>query len=77
MLSLICSYEETYFTRLPVTKKERHRDKLMSSVTVGTLGSEVTRFEDISALEGRMPNITKKRKKSLSVKKKNKSNYKC
>jgi hypothetical protein len=61
---LFFSYEETYFTRLPLTKKERHRDKLMSSMTVGTLGSEITRFEDMSALEGRLP-TTKKRKKSL------------
>lgn len=57
-------YEETYFTRLPVTKKEKHRDKLMSSLTIGTFGSEATRFEDLSALSGRLPSSAKKRRKS-------------
>ncbi|KAK7595086.1 hypothetical protein V9T40_001519 [Parthenolecanium corni] len=63
-------YEETYFTRLPVTKKEKHRDKLMSTLTMGNFGSEATRFEDLSALSGRLPSSTKKRKKSGKITKK-------
>lgn len=58
------SYEETYFTRLPTTKKERHRDKQMASLTLGTLGTEVTRFEDISALDERTSDRSNKRKKT-------------
>jgi len=43
-------YEETYFTRLPTTKQERHRARKMT--TLGTLGDELTRFGDLRALEG-------------------------
>lgn len=42
----------------------------MANLTVGTLGTEVTRFEDISALEERMPCPSKKRKKRTAIKKK-------
>lgn len=70
------SYEETFFTRLPVTKKERHREKLMASMTLGTLANEITRFEDISALEGRLPSKLKKIKKSVLGKHKKKKGFK-
>jgi len=43
-------YEETYFTRLPTTKQERHRARKMT--TLGTLGDELTRLGDLRALEG-------------------------
>ncbi|XP_067001224.1 neuroguidin [Anabrus simplex] len=42
-------YEENYFTRLPLTKQDRHRSRKM--VTVGTLGDELTRFGDLRALQ--------------------------
>ncbi|KAG4070565.1 hypothetical protein HA402_011952 [Bradysia odoriphaga] len=35
-------YEETYLTRLPVTKAEKHRHNKLT--TLGTLGDEVTNF---------------------------------
>lgn len=37
-------YEETYFTRLPVTKQDRHKSRKL--LTVGTLGDELTQFDD-------------------------------
>ncbi|KAJ4442401.1 hypothetical protein ANN_03987 [Periplaneta americana] len=43
-------YEESYFTRLPTTKQERHRARKMT--TLGSLGDELTRFGDLRALEG-------------------------
>ncbi|KAJ1531022.1 hypothetical protein ONE63_005853 [Megalurothrips usitatus] len=43
-------YEETYYTRLPVTKEEKHKSRRLT--TLGTLGDDLTRFADISALEG-------------------------
>ncbi|KAL1124544.1 hypothetical protein AAG570_001170, partial [Ranatra chinensis] len=64
-------YEENYFTRLPVTKEDRKRAKRLS--TLGSLGSEITKFEDISALDGNLTlKTSKKRKlkgKSLRIKK--------
>ncbi|XP_049831286.1 neuroguidin-A [Schistocerca gregaria] len=58
-------YEEKYFTRLPVTKQERHRRRKI--LTLGSLGDELTRFGDIGALEGGegssgVPGPSKKRK---------------
>lgn len=47
--SLLLKY---IFFRLPVTKKDKHRAKQLSSITLGKLGKEVTHFEDISALGG-------------------------
>ena len=38
-------------------------------MTVGTLAGEITRFEDLSALEGRLPKSSSKRKKSVPKKK--------
>jgi len=35
-------YEETYMTRLPVTKQEKHKQGKLS--TLGTLGDELTNF---------------------------------
>jgi U3 small nucleolar ribonucleoprotein protein LCP5 len=43
-------YEESYFTRLPTTKQERHRSRNVT--TLGTLGDELTRFGDFRTLEG-------------------------
>ncbi|VVC43771.1 Sas10/Utp3/C1D [Cinara cedri] len=68
-------YEEDYFTRLPVTKKDKHRAKQISSITLGKLGKEVTRFEDISAALGgkineKSGNKRKKKFKGKNLKKK-------
>lgn len=41
-------------------------------MTLGTLANEITRFEDISALEGRLPSKLKKIKKSVLGKHKKK-----
>ncbi|KAJ8865599.1 hypothetical protein PR048_033119 [Dryococelus australis] len=66
-------YEETYFTRLPVTKQERHKSRKMT--TLGTLGEELTRFGDIRALEGVAgPSSTPKKRRS-SMAKKGKKGY--
>lgn len=46
-------YEEKYLTRLPITKAEKHKQKRLS--TLGTLGSEITSFADISVLETGVP----------------------
>uniref|UniRef100_A0A6B2EI25 Protein involved in rrna processing n=1 Tax=Phlebotomus kandelakii TaxID=1109342 RepID=A0A6B2EI25_9DIPT len=40
-------FEETYLTRLPVTKAEKHRQRRLT--TLGTLGDELTRFGDDSS----------------------------
>lgn len=39
-----------YFTRLPVTKEQKHKSRRVA--TLGTLGDDLTRFGDISVLEG-------------------------
>ncbi|XP_050539913.1 neuroguidin [Daktulosphaira vitifoliae] len=63
-------YEEDYFTRLPVTKKDKHRAKQLSSITLGKLGKEVTHFEDTSALGGHFKEKDgNKRKKKFKGKK--------
>ncbi|KAK9510054.1 hypothetical protein O3M35_004925 [Rhynocoris fuscipes] len=41
-------FEENYLVRLPVTKEEMKRRKRIS--TLGTLGDEITKFEDTSIL---------------------------
>jgi len=43
-------YEEDNFTRLPITKAEKQRQRRLT--TLGTLGDEITSFRDISALTG-------------------------
>ncbi|CAG2055022.1 unnamed protein product, partial [Timema podura] len=54
-------YEENYFTRLPLTKQDRHKSRRMT--TLGTLGQELTQFGDLRALEGGAgPSASKKRK---------------
>jgi len=69
-------YEEDYFTRLPVTKKDKHRAKQLSTITLGKLGKEVTHFEDISALGGKFSeksgNKRKKKFKGKNIKRKRK-----
>ena len=39
---MIPRYEEDHFTRLPMSKKMKHRAKQMS--TIGNIGDEVTAF---------------------------------
>jgi len=55
-------YEESYMTRLPVTKEDRKRQKRLS--TLGTLGDEITHFEDISVLEGKSDFSKPKKRKA-------------
>nr|CAD7394060.1 unnamed protein product [Timema cristinae] len=60
-LNLFGRYEENYFTRLPLTKQDRHKSRRMT--TLGTLGQELTQFGDLRALEGGAgPSASKKRK---------------
>jgi U3 small nucleolar ribonucleoprotein protein LCP5 len=56
------NYEETYFTRLPVTKEQRNKRPLPS---MGSLADELTSFgSDFRALEGEStPKRTKKTSK--------------
>lgn len=69
-------FQNNLFSRLPVTKKDKHRAKQLSSVTLGKLGKEVTHFEDISALGGhfneKSGNKRKKKFKGKNLKKKRK-----
>ncbi|GLH15279.1 hypothetical protein R5R35_003552 [Gryllus longicercus] len=51
-------YEENYLTRLPVTKQEHHRNRKL--MTIGTLGDDLTQFEDGPGSSGGSKN--KKRK---------------
>ncbi|PNF17839.1 Neuroguidin [Cryptotermes secundus] len=64
-------YEESYFTRLPTTKQERHKARKMT--TLGTLGDELTRFGDLRGLEGGAcasgPSGTSKKRKHFKGKK--------
>lgn len=53
-------FEENYFVRLPMTKAEKHRQKRLS--TLGTLGDELTRFNDSNDLEGNSSKGNRKRK---------------
>lgn len=61
---------------MPVTKKDQHKAKQLSSITLGKLGKEVTHFEDISALGGNVSdkneNKRKKKFKGKNLKKKKK-----
>ncbi|XP_014280800.1 neuroguidin [Halyomorpha halys] len=54
-------YEESYFTRLPVTKEEKRKSKLKFSM--GQLSNELTHFEDTSILLGDTSVLSKKRKR--------------
>uniref|UniRef100_A0A182PIZ4 Neuroguidin n=1 Tax=Anopheles epiroticus TaxID=199890 RepID=A0A182PIZ4_9DIPT len=49
-------YEETYFTRLPVTKADKHRNRKLT--TLATLGDELTSFTDISVLNEDYPSTS-------------------
>uniref|UniRef100_T1HB58 Protein involved in rrna processing n=1 Tax=Rhodnius prolixus TaxID=13249 RepID=T1HB58_RHOPR len=53
-------YEENYLTRLPVTKEELRRKKRIS--TLGTLGDEITRFENTSILHKEQDFSSEKKK---------------
>ncbi|XP_014229154.1 neuroguidin [Trichogramma pretiosum] len=59
-------YEETYMTRLPVTKAEKHRQRQMT--TLGTLGTEITSFG--SGPSGKKRKAKGKGKSKKSFKKK-------
>ncbi|XP_053983086.1 neuroguidin isoform X2 [Hylaeus volcanicus] len=61
-------YEETYMTRLPVTKQEKHRRRQMT--TIGTLGDEITSFGESSAVSAKKRKTQKKGKAKKSFKKK-------
>lgn len=64
-------YEETYFTRLPVTKAERHKRRRVT--TIASLGNELTHFADLRALEpgASAGSIKRKRKPTPGKGKKN------
>lgn len=62
---LIFRYEETYLTRLPETKKDKHIARAIS--TMGVLGDEITDFrprKSSAASAGKKKSL--KRKKSTS-----------
>lgn len=61
-------YEENYFTRLPVTKTERHKNRRGN--TIGTIGDELMQFGDIGALEsgGAAPRQKAKKRKLTKFK---------
>ncbi|XP_076632679.1 neuroguidin isoform X2 [Colletes latitarsis] len=61
-------YEETYMTRLPVTKQEKHRRRQMT--TLGTLGEEITSFGESSTVSDKKRKTQKKGKAKKSFKKK-------
>ena len=54
-------FEETYMTRLPMTKKDKHKEGRMS--TMGVLGDELT---DFSAKRGQSSEKSGKSKKRKS-----------
>lgn len=58
-------YEETYMTRLPVTKQEKHRRRQMT--TLGTLGEEITTFGESSAMSAKKRKTQKKGKAKKSM----------
>ncbi|XP_050088685.1 neuroguidin [Anopheles aquasalis] len=43
-------YEESYLTRLPITKADKQRSRKLT--TLASLGDELTNFSDLSALKG-------------------------
>ncbi|XP_035911200.1 neuroguidin [Anopheles stephensi] len=49
-------YEETYLTRLPVTKADKHRSRKLT--TLASLGDELTSFTDISVLNEDYPSTS-------------------
>uniref|UniRef100_A0A182VTE3 Sas10 C-terminal domain-containing protein n=1 Tax=Anopheles minimus TaxID=112268 RepID=A0A182VTE3_9DIPT len=49
-------YEETYLTRLPVTKADKHRNRKLT--TLASLGDELTSFTDISVLNEDYPSTS-------------------
>ncbi|XP_057331747.1 neuroguidin [Microplitis mediator] len=60
-------YEESYLTRLPVSKQDKHRNRQMS--TLGTLGDEITSFGGPSA--GKKRRAAKEKTKKRFKKKRN------
>ncbi|GAB0089096.1 neuroguidin [Sergentomyia squamirostris] len=60
-------YEETYLTRLPVTKAEKHRQKRLT--TLGTLGDELTRFGSTSGSSATKNKGGKRKRKGVPTKK--------
>lgn len=63
---VICyRYEEEYMTRLPTSKKDRHRGR--HSMAIGNIGDQLTYFEDIKVLEdeGALTKSGKRGRKSV------------
>lgn len=60
-------YEEEYMTRLNVKKDKKRKEE--SLLTMGTLGSTITKFDDVSALDQTMEDMRLdiKKKKRLSA----------
>ena len=66
-------YEEEYMMRLNTSKKLRNRDEKHNMLTMSALARDMTRFEDVSALDRDMPEegpSHKRRKSSGKGKKK-------
>lgn len=66
-------YEETYLTRLPITKADKHRSRKLT--TLATLGDELTSFTDLSVLNDDYPSTSEagrggKKRKATKVNKK-------
>ncbi|KAF7269930.1 hypothetical protein GWI33_017025 [Rhynchophorus ferrugineus] len=60
-------YEEEYFTRLPITKTEKHRKRQLT--TLGTLGDEITDFRSIqSGSKKRKAKVFKSKGKNMKRK---------
>lgn len=53
-------YEETYLTRLPLNKKEKHMRRQLT--TLGTLGDEITDFGNSSGKRKRKSTVQRKGK---------------
>ncbi|XP_058121598.1 neuroguidin-A [Anopheles ziemanni] len=49
-------FEETYLTRLPTTKADKHRSRKLT--TLATLGDELTSFTDLSVLNDDYPSTS-------------------
>lgn len=70
------AYEEQYFTRMNMTKKRKQRERDM--MTMSSLASDLTRFENISALEGNEEDfITQKKRSKGRIKSKTKQKGKA
>nr|XP_018915272.1 PREDICTED: neuroguidin [Bemisia tabaci] len=71
-------YEETNYTRLPRTKRDKILAKQRAALTSSSFGDELTKFDDFQTLDQELNRLNKKRKKSFksSGKKKKKMSFK-